>query len=215
MKKKSLLRRLTGIIGYVVIAAVIALFVIIFISNKRGEVTFIGGYTTMWVRTGSMEPEIPEKSYILVQKAQASDVSVGDVIAFRSDDPMLEGAFNTHRVIEITGDHAEFVTKGDNNPLPDNYTAKADNILGIYRGRLSILSFFGRLFSTATGVIATVAVIFAILLLMYVPDILRAMRDSDEKSEKRNEELIDERVKQEVERLRQADAKGAQADEKK
>ena len=91
---------------------------------------FIFGRTTVWVMTPSMEPQIPAQSYILVKRVSAEEVNVGDVIIFRSDDPSLDGSFNTHRVIEIIGDHEEFVTKGDANLIKDGYTAKADKIEG-------------------------------------------------------------------------------------
>lgn len=210
MKKKSILSIIVSVIGYLVIFVMIAALIIIMRGNIKGEVTFLAGRAVLWVRTQSMEPEIPERSYILIKKAAAEEVSVGDVIVFKSDDPALGGAYNTHRVIEIVGDNDEFVIKGDNNFLPDQYNARAENVVGIYVCNLPPLTVFGRVLQTPMGVIISVTMIFLIMLAIYVPDMVKATKERTEMIEKKRRETLDELVKEEVERLRAADAEKAE-----
>lgn len=212
--KSSKFRKFVGIFGYVVVGLIAALLVFVLLTRASGNVAFIFGRTLMWVRTGSMEPTIPEKSYILVEKINAADVSVGDVIVFRSDDPALEGAYNTHRVVRVVGNNDEFVTKGDNNqsnPVEDKYTAKAANVIGVYRSNLPLLTLFGRFFATKIGIIVAFTLIFAVMLIIYVPDMMRLNRERTEELQRKRQEQIDERVRAEVERMKLENANPAGA----
>ncbi len=217
MTVKKILRRCLTVLSYVCVIALVAALAAVLYFNMSGQVTFVAGKTAMWVRTDSMEPAIEARSYILVEKATAADVQVGDVIVFRSDDPALRGAYNTHRVTAIVGDHEEFVTKGDHNVVEDKYTAKAGNVVGIYRKNLQILTFFGRFFSTSMGIIVTITLILAFVAIAYLPDMISATRERTKKLEAKKQQQIEERVRQEVERLRAEGAvvpQTAAADEK-
>ena len=204
-RKQTLVRKITGIVGYTLIAALALLIIFVFISNTQGKVTFIFGRTAMWVRTESMEPEIPARSYILVEKVTAEEVEIGDVIVFKSSDPMLNGAFNTHRVVDILGDGAEFVTQGDNNPGRDSYTALGTNVIGRYIKRLPVMTAFGRVMSTTIGIMITFTMIFVIFLIIYVPDMIRSARSREEEAERIKKERIDALVAAEIEKLKAAD----------
>ena len=209
-EKKSVIRRIIGIVGYTVVVALMLLVAFILFSNMSGKVTFIFGRTAMWVKTESMAPQIPERSYILVRKAPASEVKVGDVIVFKSDDPSIAGSYNTHRVIEIIGGGAEFVTKGDNNAIADQYTAKAANVLGIYEKNLPLMTSFGRVLSTSQGIMITFTMIFVIFLIIYVPDMTRASKRRSDEADRIEKARVEALVALEVERLKaEAAAKAA------
>ena len=199
MSAKKTIEKIAKIVVYVICAALAALIIYIMISNARKKVTFIFGHTTLWVMTDSMETGIPERSYILVKKIDAKDVKLNDVITFYSDDPKLNGAFNTHRVIEIVGDHEEFVTKGDNNPNADQYTAKADKVVAVYVRNMPFFTVIGRFLATKQGLAVMVIAMLALIIAVYVPDIVRGMIAKD-KAEKEND--ISKRIEEEVERLK-------------
>ena len=206
-EKKGIVRRITGVVGYIIIFAIITLLIFLIGFKASQHTVFIFGRTTVWVMTPSMEPQIPAQSYILVKRVSAEEVNVGDVIIFRSDDPSLDGSFNTHRVIEIIGDHEEFVTKGDANLIKDGYTAKADKIEGVYVRNLPALTSLGRFLFSGIGLVVSVAAVLLLIILMYVPEIVRATRRRSAELDKKRQEMIDERVRAEVERLRAEDAK--------
>ena len=79
-----------------------------------------------------MKPEIPEDSMLLIQKADAASLQVGDVISFFSPDPSLNGALNTHRIVgiaEVDGS-LQFTTKGDANLIEDQYPVDESRVVG-------------------------------------------------------------------------------------
>ena len=119
----------------IVFGAVIVLFMALFIMSKvSASPIFLFNKTTMWVMTESMDPTIPPRTYILVEKATADDVEEGDIIVFRSSDPRIKGQFNTHRLVFKSGDN--LVTKGDNNASTDGaYSPRPEDVVGKYVAR--------------------------------------------------------------------------------
>ena len=206
-KKNSVFRKITGAIGYVMILAIIGLLVFVIGSNVTGNTVFIFGRTTAWVMTPSMEPTIPARSYILVKKVGADEIKKDDVIVFASDDPDLNGAYNTHRVVEIKDGGREFVTKGDANAISDVYTAKAEKVLGVYEKNLPALTAIGRFVFSSIGMMISLTAIFVIVMAIYIPDIIRANRERTKEIERKRREQIDALVREEVERLKAENAK--------
>lgn len=167
---KTIVRRTANVLAVVLTVISVALAVFVLVSRAKGETPFIGGKSLMWVMTDSMNPTIREKSYIVVEEVSASDINVDDVIVYISDDPEIAGMKNTHRVVEIIGDHEEFVTKGDNNQVNDKYNAKADKIVARYVKTLPFLSGIGRLFSNAVSISALCIVFITILFILLIPE---------------------------------------------
>ena len=75
------------------------------------------GMQPLVVRSGSMEPTIATGSMILVQRIDASEIRVGDVLAVERPDHTRV----THRVVAVEhrGVTAELTMKGDANEDPD------------------------------------------------------------------------------------------------
>ena len=91
------------------------------------------GYNTLHVISGSMEPNYPIGSMVLIDKVEADRIAVDDVIAFRASlpDGTPGGALTLHRVIEVNAEDREFVTKGDANPVEDIYPVPFDALEGV------------------------------------------------------------------------------------
>ena len=123
-----------GIVNVLSAAAiVIALFVLCtVVMTRSGEAPSILGHYVFHVMTGSMEPAIETDSLIVVKRVEASEIKIGDVISFFSQDPAHGGAVNTHRVtaIEQNGEEWNFVTKGDANQLEDKYVTSSKDLIG-------------------------------------------------------------------------------------
>ena len=197
MKKAKLYK--TAKISLEIFFGLIAVaFVAFFIMSKvSASPVFVFDRTAMWVMTESMDPTIPPKTYILVEKATADDVEVGDIIVFRSTDPRIYGEYNTHRVINKTGN--VFVTKGDHNGADDGeYSAKAENIIGRYVKDLPVMTYIGRVVMTPAGFAVLIALFLATTVICFIPDIkeaakLKEQEDAEEK-EKEKRRLIDEEI---------------------
>ena len=196
---------ITTVVGGAIILALLLCTVFVLISHARGDVPFFGSHSVMWITTGSMEPTIPQRSYILIEKVQPQDISRGDVIVFISDDPDIAGQYNTHRVISVIGDYEAFVTRGDNpetNPAEDRYPARAENLIGRCVKVLPALTLMGRFLSSTVGLFAMGVLIVTILMVMYLPDMARVMKQA-EMAKREKEARMDELVRLEVERLKE------------
>ncbi len=113
-----------------VVCSVIVLLKVVF--TEPGQPPEIFGCSMFTVMTGSMEPEIPESAVIITKAVPFEAISVGDVVTFYSRDPQLGGMLNTHRVEEIGEDSqgTYLVTKGDANPVADEYPVRETEYVG-------------------------------------------------------------------------------------
>lgn len=213
-KKTSVGRLIRNIIGYVIIFLILAALAFVLISKAVKKTAFVFGKSIAWVMTDSMEPTIPQQSYILINKINAKDVKVGDVIMFVSDDPDLAGNNNTHRVVEIIGENEEFVTKGDAAQINDKYTVKADKVLAVYEKNLPFLSNIGRIMFSGIGIMISVTVILFMTMLLYIPDIMKATKKKTVELEDIKQKQINELIRKEIERLKAGEAAKEQAPEK-
>ncbi|MEO9327358.1 signal peptidase I [Gordonia aurantiaca] len=80
----------------------------------------IAGAQAYTVLTGSMSPDYPPGTLIVVKPRPADEIRVGDVITYqiRSGSPEVV----THRVIDVTENEQgelRFITQGDNNGVAD------------------------------------------------------------------------------------------------
>ncbi len=199
MKAKAVFKKIRSIVEYILVGVIALCIAFVLFSNLSGKPAFILGRAAMWVKTESMEPTIPRQSYILVQKPSADGIKVGDVIVFHSDDPMLNGMLNTHRVTEITNGGSEFVTKGDHNVTVDAYTAKADKVVGVYRRNLPALSILGRFLSTPSGITVMSLLMLIVIMAVFMPDSIEKYR---QQAEQEKQAKIDELIKAAVEQLK-------------
>lgn len=183
MKKRSTLRLVFKIAFYSIFVIVLALVAMLFISKFTGKVFFVGDRTAVWILTDSMDDAIPPQTYILIEKVDPAEIKKDDIITFYSDDPVLGGSLNTHRVVEVIDGGKEFVTKGDHNIAKDEYTAKGDKIVGVYVDDIPFLTAIGRFFAKPYGLGITIGLIILLSVGVYLPELLK--KKPEEKTEKK------------------------------
>ena len=183
MKKRSTLRLVSKIAFYSIFVIVLALVAMLFISKFTGKVFFVGNRTAVWILTDSMDDAIPPQTYILIEKADPADVKKDDIITFYSDDPVLGGSLNTHRVLEVIDGGKEFVTKGDHNLAEDKYTAKGDKLVGVYVDDIPLLTALGRFFAKPYGLGVTIGLIILLSIGVYLPELLKKKPDEAKNTE--------------------------------
>ncbi|WP_311210657.1 MULTISPECIES: signal peptidase I [unclassified Aeromicrobium] len=104
----------------------------------------LAGATPYTVLTGSMRPELPPGTLVVVRPVDMDDISVGDTITYqlRSGEPTVV----THRVVGsgVRADGtAVLTTRGDANQVSDARTVRQEQVRGRvwyavpYLGRLS------------------------------------------------------------------------------
>lgn len=169
-----------------VLLIAVSLFVLLsVVLTPAGQVPQVLGMHIFRVMSGSMEPEIPEDSLLLVKKTPPQDIAPGDVISFISPDPGLGGAVNTHRVtrIEKEAGNLLFITKGDANAAEDIYPVSGAMLVGRVVFSSRTLGKVVRLLSNPLVFIGIIALPLVILLLMNLWRAVRIAADIAKKEE--------------------------------
>lgn len=121
------------------------------------------------VLTGSMEPDIPVGSLVVVVPTKSDKIEIGDDITFvTASDKVV-----THRVIQIDRENNTFTTYGianglDNKDAPNKY----ENIIGVVKLHIPAI---GRAFSwisTTSGKIIAITAIAAVYLISALLSVL-------------------------------------------
>lgn len=131
------------------------------------------GITPLVVLSGSMSGTIEAGDLIFVSPAAPETLAVGDVIAYLSD-----GAVVTHRIIAVEAGEdgaLRFTTKGDANNTADQAPVTADQLVGVYRGRLPGAGDFALFLRSPLGMLLFIGVPVMAFILY---DILRRRRDA-------------------------------------
>ena len=151
------------------------------------------GVAPMVVLSGSMsgtaEDHIEVGDLIFTKQADIDELKVGDVVAFMDGSIVV-----THRIVSISADRSEFVTKGDANNTEDE-PISADQIIGQYSGRIPKVGDFALFLQKPLGMAVFIGIPVCAFIIY---DIIRRQRSSGKK-DKETEEL-----KAELERLRAA-----------
>ena len=144
-------------------------------SLKSESPPSVLGTTPLVVLSGSMSGDAPDHieagDLILVGKAQADELEVGDVIAFMQNKVTV-----THRIVGIeTGSDGKllFTTKGDANNTEDQLKVHEDSIVGIYRSRIPGVGSFALFLQSPLGMVLFIGLP---LIAFIVYDIIRRQR---------------------------------------
>lgn len=146
-KVKKIVKITASSLWWLALVLLVVLLVSVLGAKLRGEVPQVFGYSVLRIVSGSMEPTIPGGTYIVVKNVDAEKVEKGNIISFYSEDPIIYGMPNTHRVEEIVREDGKlrFVTKGDANITADQVDANGDKLIGVYVTKLDGLTGISRL----------------------------------------------------------------------
>lgn len=202
---KRIRRVLVNLVSLVSVCLIIASVLVLLkvITTKQGEAPSIFGYSLFRVVTGSMEPQIPVDSLILVKREEASTLQVGDVISFYSRDPSLLGEVNTHRIVEIHENEGSlsFTTKGDANNIVDRYDTREEDLLGKVVFSSAPIGKFVRLLSNPLVFFPFIILPLAILILKNIIDSVKTakalVREEEEAAVREAIQAIREKKEQE------------------
>lgn len=133
-------KRLADILEIVILVIMLGMCAVILMAGQ-GNVPYIFGHRIMQVISDSMQPTISAETCIMIKKVKdIREIQVGDVITFVSEDPRIEGFYNTHRVYDVITDAETgeilLQTKGDAYDEPDAQLVSFDQIAGRYVGEL-------------------------------------------------------------------------------
>lgn len=176
---------LSGAITALLVLALLALLLVsvspLLAARNPARPTFFEGYAPMVVLGGSMEPTYHIGSILFIQQVDVADVGVGDVITFATPQTgtRLEGTLTTHRVTSIDSESGRlaFRTQGDANNTEDTWVVPANTVVG--RGSFSIpyLGYVSSFVRSKTGFLALVIIPAALIVLLELSSIIKALRE--------------------------------------
>ena len=191
----------------------IVVILIVFLAIALVGVRVIG-LTPYTVLSGSMEPTYHVGSLIDVKEVEPSEVEVGDPITFVVNEDLLvathrvvEIDVQTSRQQTIVDENGEamvdaegnpiyeevpldepayyFTTKGDANDAVDGSQVYYKNLLGVPVFTIPYLGYLSSWIQTKKGMIISINVALILLLLTFLPDLLRSVDDEPKKKKKR------------------------------
>lgn len=171
--KKTILKIINAISVVIICVALYAMIKVVF--TPGGTAPEFLGYSVFRISSGSMEPTIKVDSLVVVKQIEPQDVQVDDVITFYSDDPVLQGFPNTHRVKEIIDEdgHLYYVTQGDANPIVDAYKADSSKLIGVVIYQSPLFGKAMRLLSNPLIFIPVIALPLVYILISSIIDTIR------------------------------------------
>lgn len=145
----------------------------------------LAGCQFFTILSGSMEPTYHVGSLILVKPTDPQKIRVGDPITFVMNEDLLVA---THRVIGIDAEEDDgmlrFATQGDANETPDAMLVHQSNIIGVPILNVPKLGYAIDNIRKPPGMYAAIAIGAFILLLLFLPDMIRTLKGDDTKKPK-------------------------------
>lgn len=186
----------------IVSTALVALIVIcaVFLIGSR-----IAGYQVYTVLSGSMEPKYSVGDLLYVKKVDVNTIKVGDPITFILNEDLVVA---THRVVRVDTENHRFYTKGDANEIEDSAPVHFNNVIGVPQFAIPKLGYVSNFVQNPPGMYITIAAGVVLILLVFVPDIIKKKKENEEaedvsvKTEINAAAAENERLKAEVEALR-------------
>ena len=131
------------------------------------------GLRPMCVLSGSMEPTYHTGSLIYVKPCAPEDVQVGDAITF---------------VISIDAENEHFYTQGDANDAPDGAPVYFKNLIGRPVFTIPYLGYVSHWVSNPPGMYLAIAIAIVLIVLAFLPDMLRKAAEADARDAARRAE---------------------------
>jgi signal peptidase len=143
------------------------------------------GLRPMCVLSGSMEPTYHTGSLIYVKPCAPEDVRVGDAITFVLNEDL---DVVTHRVISIDAENEHFYTQGDANDAPDGAPVYFKNLIGRPVFTIPYLGYVSHWVSNPPGMYLAIAIAIVLVVLAFLPDMLRKAAEADARDAARRAE---------------------------
>ena len=161
-----------------VITTVTLILIIVFAFLLVGVRLF--GLEPYTVLSGSMEPEYHVGSLIYVKKASVNELNINDPVTYT----VGNGTVVTHRIIDIIVDeddptNVQYKTKGDANDTEDGDPVPFSKVIGKPVFDVPLLGYVAVFVRTPHGVLIMGALIVILLILTFVPEIIRRIAEMD------------------------------------
>ncbi len=187
---------ISTVVNILLVFAIILAFICTYTAyvTKQGSgVPSLLGYSPFAIQSDSMKPFF-EKGDLVITKVpeDTSALKVGDVITFWT---IINGSrvLNTHRIasVEDGGTYTYYITKGDNNNIPDAMTVHQSEIVGVYSTHIGKLGTVLDFLQTSKGFFLIVVLPVFVFFVYYLVEFFRALfaYQAEKNREKYREEM--------------------------
>lgn len=174
----------------------------------------VAGLQPLYVMSGSMEPAFHVGSLIFVQKTDPAKIEVGDPITYTINEngdysthrviEIESFETGTRQVLDENGQpvlgedgnlvYEEFqleetcyyyYTKGDANNAPDGTPVYYKNVVGVPKMTIPYLGYLAHWLQTPKGRIMGISIALVIVILTFLPDLLKWVDEGDKKKEEK------------------------------
>ena len=169
------------------------------------------GFRCFNIISPSMAPKYEVGDLIYVKKVSPEDIKERDVITFVVNED-LDVA--THRVVRVDRANKQFFTKGDANDAEDGAPVHYNNVIGVPQFSIPKLGYVSDFIQNPPGTYIAVGAGLILLLVVFLPDMLRKKKTSTEAESEENAdspapqveedsvEAENQRLKEELEKLK-------------
>ena len=158
---------------------IIVLLILIIFLSALNHTIFLPNINIYSVQSGSMEPNIPLGSLVIVQKSD--NYEIGDVITVKElSNPIISV---THRIVDINTDNSivSYVTKGDANDANDMDLRFPAEIIGKVIFQLPLLGYLISFTRTQLGLILLIIIPAIIIIFSEIKNIKKEIKIIAEK----------------------------------
>lgn len=166
-----------------IISTVLVILVVLFALMLVGARLI--GLNVYTVISGSMEPTYSVGDLIYVKKVAPESIRVGDPITFVMNEDLVVA---THRVVAVDAANQRFTTKGDANEVEDAAPVHFNNLIGKPVFALPLLGFVSNWVQNPPGIYIAVVGGTALLLAVFLPDIVSGFRKKEPEETAESEE---------------------------
>lgn len=199
-KVYRLLSKIFLYILVLILLAVMILFTLYFIDahkNMKAGVKKHPLFGAYIIISPSMVPTIKVEDAIVIQRKEANELKVGDIITFLSSDPRYSGLTITHRIVGIEkskkGD-LYYKTKGDNNNTEDSALVSYRNVYGKVIVTIPKIGYLQRILTNVYGWIFLIIIPCIALVIYDVVKLLKSVKKNSKQNIKKHEDQKQEYV---------------------
>ena len=181
------------IIKYVLIGLFVVCLAIVVIQRVRGQVPTLFNHSVFIIITDSMTPELKPGDVILVEHVNANEIKQGDYVTYNGVTGEYSGKIITHKVVQepsIIDGKYYYQTQGIKMGAPLDPIISEDELIGRCVTKLTVVTFFYKIFSNIFGFIFLIVIPLVGMLVM---QFIQLINDKDTEAQERLE--IDSKAK--------------------
>lgn len=181
IKNNKFLKIISKIIYTIIFIIVLLLLIMVILQRTSNNEITIGGYRIFVVATGSMVPEYEVGDVLLSKEIDASELKVGDNVAYKGKVGSYNGKIITHKIkkIEKDGENYKITTQGVANTGEDPEIDQTQ-ILGKIAYKIVLLSWLEKIISNNYAFYCIIFIPIAILIFKRFRSFMSEEDDDDD-----------------------------------